>query len=421
MISKACRHARSLALIFSLGLTGACFTTRGPGFVADSHTEYNKVISQVLKEELLLNIVRRRYLEAPQFLSVASINAAFSTTASFGTNGSIADVGGANVGGIGVDANVAFADSPTITFTPRQGEDIATQLHAPLSVSTVSDLVTAGYPIDVVINLLVEGINGVRGPDLTFDGFRAPSAEWKEMLGLIVGFYREGSLIVDRFRWNDPFTEYPFPADKITPEMWITTLSTGSRRWKSFDGGQTFHYTTYEMHPAIWLDPEVRETPDGQRLMELLNIDPAVYTRIWELEPARVAQGQDFGAKPKGRRPSLKLRMRSLYNVLNLYSCAVQVPASDEAEGRASDHTSVREAMNRDKDTGFGMQLTIKSSESVPDTPVLLRVQYRDRWFYIDDHDLASKAGFNSLYDLWQLVVKGPGSQGQPVTTIQVN
>ena len=112
--------------------------------------------------------------------------------------------------------------------------------------------------------------------------------------------------------------------------------------------------------------------------------------------------------------------MRSLYNVLNLYSCAVQVPASDEAEGRASDHTSLREAIAQSERKAFVMDLAIKSSEDPPDS-AFLEVQYRDRWFYIDDRDLDSKAGFNSLYDLWQLAVKGPGSETQPVTTIQVN
>ena len=41
------------------------------------------------------------------------------------------------------------------------------------------------------------------------------------------------SLVVDRFRWNDPYNAYAYPAESITPEMWITTLSTGARRWVS--------------------------------------------------------------------------------------------------------------------------------------------------------------------------------------------
>ena len=66
------------------------------------------------------------------------------------------------------------------------------------------------------------------------------------------------------------------------------------------------------------------------------------------------------------------------------------------------------------------MKLAIKSSKRPPKS-AFPAVRYRGLWFYIDDHDLDSKAGFNALYDLWQLAVKAPAGQAKPVTTIQVN
>ncbi len=64
--------------------------------------------------------------------------------------------------------------------------------------------------------------------------------------------------------------------------------------------------------------------------------------------------------------------------------------------------------------------MTINSSQRQPNS-AFRAVRYRGLWFYIDDQDLDSKAGFNALYDLWQLAVKAPASQVKPVTTIQVN
>ncbi len=49
-----------------------CADTRGPKLIVNSHLDYNRAVSQVLEEELLLNIVRRRYMEAPQFLLMQS-------------------------------------------------------------------------------------------------------------------------------------------------------------------------------------------------------------------------------------------------------------------------------------------------------------------------------------------------------------
>ena len=209
-------------------------------------------------------------------------------------------------------------------------------------------------------------------------------------MGLIRKFFDEGKLIVHRFRWNDPYNSHAYAAAAITPEMWITTLATGSRRWKSYDGGETFFFTSHEMKPAFWLDLETRQTPDGKRLMELLNVQGDVQKQIWILEPARVPSGPDLADRPDARRPTLKLRMRSLYNVLNYYSYAVSVPEADEQLGRATDLSSFREAAQRNEVVDVRDSLDIRFSERAPDS-AFHKVRYRNLWFYIDDKDLKSK------------------------------
>jgi hypothetical protein len=417
---KTRRHLLTgIAIWCSVGMIG-CADTRGPNLIINSHVDYNKAVSQVLREELLLNIVRRRYMEAPQFLSVASINTNISTITSAGAGASVGDIGDANIWGGNVNGSVAFSDSPTVTVTPRQGEDLAQQLLSPLKAAAVADLVSAGYPVDFSIIMLVEGINNLRGPDLRYDGFRAGTPEWSEAIALLQEFYEDGSLIVDRFKWNDPYNDYAYPAESITPEMWITTLSTGDRRWKSYDGGESFFITTNEQAAALWLDPDVRDSPDGRRLVELLNVQPVVRKRIWPLETARVVRGPDLADRPDTPRSALKLRMRSLYNVINLYSYGVHVPDEDEQEGRATDLSSFRQAVAKGEAPDFSEVFAIRHSVRAPDS-AYQAVRYRGLWFYIEDADFESKASFNALYDLWQLSIKAPGEQARPVTTIQVN
>lgn len=431
-----------LCALVSVAIISGCAHTRGPQLVLNSHIEYNKAVSQVLKEELLLNVVRRRYLEPLQFVAVSSIstniglsvdaaasgtfdNSSGSTTKGIsigGLSGEKSGVGsGLDLSNVGVDAGVSFSDSPTVTITPRQGEDIAKQLHEPLGVSSVADLVAAGYPIDGTVQLLVQGINNLRGPMLQYDKFRGGSSEWREVIDLIRKFSEDGSFVINRFRWNDPYTDYAFPADKITPEMWITTLSTGARRWKSYDGGKTFVFTTHEMAPAAWLDENARKSPEGVRFMELLNVQPDVQKRVWLLEPARVVEGPDLeGGPPDQKRPTLKFRMRSLYNVISLYSYIVQVPPEDEASGRATDLATFRESAARGEVDNFPETTCIQWSKKRP-ASAFLAVHHRGLWFYIDDSDQKTKVAFNALYDLWQLSMKGPSSEATPVTTIQVN
>ena len=64
--------------------------------------------------------------------------------------------------------------------------------------------------------------------------------------------------------------------------------------------------------------------------------------------------------------------------------------------------------------------MKIRYSKGFPES-AFQSVRYRGLWFYIDDRDINSKAGFNALYDLWQLSVKSPSGETRPVTTIQVN
>ena len=170
----------------------------------------------------------------------------------------------------------------------------------------------------------------------------------------------------------------------------------------------------------MWLDPEVRDSPDGRRLVELLNVQPVVKKKIWLLETARVVQGADIADRPDTPRSALKLRMRSLYNVINLYSYGVHVPFDDEQEGRATDLSSFRQAVASGEAPDFSEVFAIRHSTRVPDS-AYQAVRYRGLWFYIDDRDFESKASFNALYDLWQLSIKAPGEQSRPVTTIQVN
>jgi len=74
------RVLTGLGTLFVVVLLSGC-TTFGPRVILKSHIEYNKAVEQVIQEELLLNIVRRRYYEAPQFVTVSNINTTMGTTA----------------------------------------------------------------------------------------------------------------------------------------------------------------------------------------------------------------------------------------------------------------------------------------------------------------------------------------------------
>ena len=115
-------------------LVGVSGCTIGPSALRGGRPEYNRVIQQTEKQELLLNIVRLRYGEHIKFLQVSSIVSTLSVGASatanatvpFGTQTRLDVVSGANIATVGGGLN--YSETPTITYVPVEGQQFANQI-----------------------------------------------------------------------------------------------------------------------------------------------------------------------------------------------------------------------------------------------------------------------------------------------------
>ena len=151
-----------VAALFTV-LTGCA--SIGPATVARDRFDYTTAVADSWKRQMLLNIVKIRYGDAPIFLDVASIINQYQLTtdvnASFGWQSpSGAGIGFGNSQRFGVEGN--FVDRPTITYTPLTGEKFARNLMTPVAPATVMSLVEGGYPIDLVFRILVHSVNGIQ-------------------------------------------------------------------------------------------------------------------------------------------------------------------------------------------------------------------------------------------------------------------
>src|SRR5947207_13715780 len=54
-----------------------------------------------------------------------------------------------------------FTDRPTITYTPLMGERFARSMMTPVPPASVLSLIQAGYPVDLVLRLMVNVVNGL--------------------------------------------------------------------------------------------------------------------------------------------------------------------------------------------------------------------------------------------------------------------
>ena len=414
------RVCTRLGTPFVVLLFSGC-STFGPQLVLNSHIEYNKAVEQVIQEELLLNIVRRRYYEAPQFVTVSSITTSMSTSAGVSGGAAFGNQGTPTTGNIGGSFN--WSDSPTVTITPRQGTEILGALTARMSVLTIAKMAQAGYRFDLLLALMAEGLTDVRGPETGVGtDFRPGDSEYIEVIQSVGRLIDKGQLKVGTFSWNDPYSDITHKREDITVDNQITAIALGGgrARFRSYDGGETYYFTDKYDYPAMWIDPEARTSSDGKRIIENLNLQPTPLKRVWSFSPNRVVEGTDFENVPDDPRPEVRIQLRTFYSVLNLLAYGVNVPPKDEEERRAFTKDLYDKAVSEGRAVDLSKKFVVNSSRGERPENAFVAVKHRGTWFYVDDRDYASKRFFNAVYDLFNMEIAPSGGGGGPILTVPV-
>jgi hypothetical protein len=413
------RVCTRLGTLFVVLLFSGC-STFGPQLVLNSHIEYNKAVEQVMQEELLLNIVRRRYYEAPQFVTVSNITTSMSTSAGISGGSTFGNQGIPTTGDIGGSLN--WLDSPTVTITPLQGTEILGLLTSRMSVLTIAKMANAGYRFDFLLALMAEGLTDVRGPETGVGtDFRPGDKEFIEVIQSVGRLIDKGQLKAGTFSWNDPYSDILIKREDITVENQLTAIALGPGvgRFRSYDGGKNYYFTDKHDYPAMWIDPEARTSSDGKRIIEILNLQPTPLKRVWSFSPNRVVEGTDFENVPDDPRPEVRMQLRSFYSVLNLLAYGIDIPPKDEAEGRAFTKASYDQAVREGRAVDLSDKFVVHSSSERP-ANAFVAVEHRGSWFYVDDRDHVSKRLFNAVYDLFNMEVAPSGGGEGPILTVPV-
>src|ERR1043166_4213457 len=136
----------------------------GPGTVARDRFGYITAISESWKSQMLLNLVKIRYGDAPVFLDVASVINQYAIEGSVGYSGNWAQNNQLPWPYNALHSWAAlgkYTERPTITYAPLSGEWFARNLMTPIPPASILNLIQAGYPVDVVLRLCVHSINGI--------------------------------------------------------------------------------------------------------------------------------------------------------------------------------------------------------------------------------------------------------------------
>ncbi len=161
----------------------------GPTTVSRDRFDYNAAISDSWKRQMLYNLVKIRYGDAPVFLDVSSVISQYQIGGQISLGATLNNNPWSTSETLGATGN--YVERPTITFTPIIGDKFARSLMSPIPPSAVLSLIQGGYPVDLVFRLLVHEINGLRnrfGGDLRA---YATDPHWREHIFFYEYFHGE--------------------------------------------------------------------------------------------------------------------------------------------------------------------------------------------------------------------------------------
>lgn len=362
---------RLLGVALVAALAAGCTHQFGPAAVPSARIDYNEAISRSWDEQMLLNLVRLRYRDNPQFLEVSGVTTQFSYDAAAGV-GADFDLG-AGGDAAGGSFGVGYSETPTVSYSPLQGEAFARRVLAPLEPRMLTLLSQSGWSIERLMLCCVHQINHLRN---------APSAAGPTP-DYVPPHYEE-------------FQEVSALLRELQVAGWIQVAV---RRVEG-EG---------EQKVVVAFDPLDPAAPDNRahqaklaRFRELLAIsgDGAQF----EITDMVFDRGDD----------QVALRGRSLMGTLFFLSQSVDVPPSDEEAGLVT-VTRYPDGRRFDWNELSGKLLRVHTAPAEP-ADAFVRVRYRGHWFYIADSDLNSKTTFGLLKYLFSL--QSEPSKAAPLLTL---
>jgi len=363
--AKIWRKGGKMAAMILVALHFAGCARIGPKTVVRDRFDYVSAISESWKQQTLLNLVKIRYLDAPVFMDVSSVinQYAVEQEVGLGASGEFYNRGEPFFVSPEIGVRGRYTDRPTITYNPLMGENLARSLLKPISNAAILLLVEAGYPLDLVLRICIQAINGLENRRTGKLASRPAEPEFYELLILL----------------------------RHLQEMEASVM-----RATSVDGKETL--------TVFFKPPNEASAEEMKKAMQLLSLDS-------DAREFRVVSGS-FATNNR----EIAMLGRSMLQIFSAYASYIDVPESHVTQGRVV----ATEQDNLATAAGFPALIRVHDGTSKPDD-AFVAVPYRGHWFWIDDRDVYSKSTFYFLMILFSFTERGVSGQVAPILTVPTN
>jgi hypothetical protein len=390
-----------------------------------SHGLYNETFARVDSEELLLNIVRFRYNDAPAEIEVSAITSQFELTASaegrpfFSTESTNSNLF-RSFSTVLPDVVASGTSRPTLSLTPIQSGETVARYMRPITLEGVILIAETSWPISTIFRLWLEGMNGLPNAPSASGPTRSFPPEYREFLRasqLLQSIQDRGELTFRKVEVEVPGD--PIAYDRVSGSDLVEARKNGDEYRLSPDGKS---WRLIRQTRKLYLDfnPKALGSAEYNEVVQLLHLKPGL-TR-YELSQSTVG----YLDRRPGSPPSEKINLvpRSLVQVIFYVSHGVEVPPEHLACGLAKP-TVEPDGRLFDWQQVLNGIFTVKTvCQKKRPKCATVAVYHRGYWFYIEDSDQATKSTFNLLRPARRLDLGSTGGDRRtppgPVLTLPV-
>ena len=324
-----------IALCSTIALLSGC-SQLGPDFMENGRNEYNKVLANTNDEEMLLNLVRRRYADSIAILEVNSV----STSLEWKRSGSlIANIFESSDNNFGVRSDGSYSEKPTITYLPLQGSNYVRNVLSPIQPEIILLLTRSGWSIERLLRLTANKINGINNASEASGPTPNLEPSYKEFKVLANNFYKLQKKNIISFGYQ-------------------------------LEGNNN--------NLALLIRKKFSKSNEVKSLLTSLNIST---------KNTIIPLTTNFSSGAEGA--SIEINLRSLAGIQFFLSHGVLIPNDDIINSRVK--------VTKNKNGGnFNWQdilsdLFVIYSQKEKPSNASVSIKYRGHWFFIKDNDMQSK------------------------------